>query len=151
MGQHLYIISLFFSYIFFVVILSFFLYLLSNLWMEVEKIDLRTCNLFKDLAQDRLECWNIIHVTDPNIVGTRLWWWWRIDDDDDDDCPTWTMHMITSLVIRHLVRKFANGSSLWTYFTLMSLVSIFSFTKMNSNFKIFCTLMENWIFSYLLC
>ena len=40
--------------------------------MEVLRIDLRKCNLSEDLAQDRLEWRNKIHVIDPNIVGTRL-------------------------------------------------------------------------------
>lgn len=30
------------------------------------------CNLFEDLAQDRLEWRIIIHVADPRIVGTEL-------------------------------------------------------------------------------
>ena len=46
-------------------------------WMEVVKIDPKKCNLFEDLAQDRLELRNKIHVFDPNLVGTGF------DDDDD--------------------------------------------------------------------
>lgn len=38
----------------------------------VVKIDLKKCNLSKDLAQDRLEWKNITHVADPNILGIML-------------------------------------------------------------------------------
>ena len=41
-------------------------------WMEVVRIDLMKCKLSKDLAKDRLEWKNIIHVADPNIVGIGL-------------------------------------------------------------------------------
>ena len=44
----------------------------SRTWMEVIRIDLKKCNLSKDLAQDRLEWRNKIHVADPNIVGTTI-------------------------------------------------------------------------------
>ena len=40
--------------------------------MNVVKIDMKKCNLSKDLIQDRLEGRNRIHVADPIIVGTRL-------------------------------------------------------------------------------
>ena len=40
--------------------------------MEVVMIDLKKSNLFEDLAEDRLEWRNIIHVAEPNIVGRRL-------------------------------------------------------------------------------
>ena len=36
------------------------------------KIDMKKCNFSKDLAQDRSDWRNRIHVADPNIVGTRL-------------------------------------------------------------------------------
>ena len=42
-------------------------------WVDVKKIDLKKCNLYEDLAYDRSEWRNKIHVADPNIVGTRLW------------------------------------------------------------------------------
>ena len=45
--------------------------------MVVVMIDMKKCNLFEHLAQDRPEWWNINHVADSNIVGMRLWWWWR--------------------------------------------------------------------------
>ena len=41
-------------------------------WMEVLKIDMKTCNLSEDLAQDKSEWRNTICVADPNTVGTRL-------------------------------------------------------------------------------
>ena len=41
-------------------------------WIEVVKINMKKCNLSKDLAQDRSEWRNRIRVADPNIVGTRL-------------------------------------------------------------------------------
>lgn len=47
-------------------------------WTEVERIDLNNCNLSEDLAKDRLEWQNIIHVPDLNIVGGNF------DDYDDD-------------------------------------------------------------------
>lgn len=40
--------------------------------MEVVKIDLKRSNLSEDLAYDRSEWGNRIHITDPNIVGTKL-------------------------------------------------------------------------------
>ena len=40
--------------------------------MEVVKIDIKMCNLSKDLVQDRSEWRNRIYVANPNIVGTRL-------------------------------------------------------------------------------
>ena len=40
--------------------------------MEVVGTNMRKRNLSKDLAKDRREWQNIIHVADPNIVGTRL-------------------------------------------------------------------------------
>ena len=40
--------------------------------MEVVKMDLKKCNLSKNLAQDGLKWRNIILIADPNIVGTRL-------------------------------------------------------------------------------
>ena len=39
--------------------------------MEVVKIDMKKCNLFEDLAQDRSKWRNIIRVADPNIVGDK--------------------------------------------------------------------------------
>ena len=45
---------------------------LKRPWMLVVTTDLKKCDLSKALAQDRLECRNIIHVASPNIVGTRL-------------------------------------------------------------------------------
>ena len=41
-------------------------------WMEVVKIDIKKCNLYEDLAQDRLVWRNKIRVANPNIVRTRL-------------------------------------------------------------------------------
>ena len=41
-------------------------------WMEVVWIDMEKCNLSEDLAQDRLEWRNRIHVANPNIVGAWL-------------------------------------------------------------------------------
>ena len=41
-------------------------------WREVVRLDLKKCNLSEDLAPDRSEWRNIIHVEDPNIDGTRL-------------------------------------------------------------------------------
>lgn len=38
--------------------------------MEVVRKDLNKCNRFEDLVHDRLECRNIIHVDDSNMVGT---------------------------------------------------------------------------------
>ena len=38
---------------------------LKRTWMEVVTIDLKKCNLSKDLAWDALECRNIIHVAEP--------------------------------------------------------------------------------------
>ena len=35
-------------------------------------MDMKKCNLFEVLTQDRLEWRNKIHVTDPNIVETAL-------------------------------------------------------------------------------
>ena len=37
---------------------------LQRTWIEVVRIDLQKLNLFNDLAQDRLEWHNRIHVTD---------------------------------------------------------------------------------------
>ena len=37
-------------------------------WKEVVRIDLKKCNLSKDLAKDRVEWQNRIHVVDPNII-----------------------------------------------------------------------------------
>lgn len=45
--------------------------------MDVVRIDLKKSNLPEDLALDRLEWRNNIHVADPNIVGHGF------DDDDD--------------------------------------------------------------------
>lgn len=45
---------------------------LKRAWIEVVKMDLKKCNISKDLAQDRPEQRNIIHIVDPHIVGTRL-------------------------------------------------------------------------------
>ena len=45
--------------------------------MEVVKLDLKKCNLCKDLARDRLEWRNRIHVADPTQLG-------QVFDDDDD-------------------------------------------------------------------
>lgn len=49
--------------------------------MKVVRINLKKCNIFEDLAEDRLEWLNIIHAEDrlewlnscsrPNMVGTR--------------------------------------------------------------------------------
>ena len=50
----------------------------KRMCMKLVKIDLKKCNLSKDLAQDRLEWRNRIRVADPIIVETRLWWWWII-------------------------------------------------------------------------
>lgn len=36
--------------------------------MEVLWLDLKKCNLYEDLAQDRLEWRNKIHGANPNIV-----------------------------------------------------------------------------------
>ena len=44
----------------------------NRMWMRVVKIDLKKCNLSEDLAQDRSEWRNRIHIANPNIVGTRL-------------------------------------------------------------------------------
>ena len=44
---------------------------LKRTWMVVG-IDIKKCNLSKDLVKDGLEWRNIIHVVDPNIVGTRF-------------------------------------------------------------------------------
>ena len=41
-------------------------------WMEVVMIDLKKCNLYEDLAQDRMERRDKTHVADPNMVCTRL-------------------------------------------------------------------------------
>ena len=41
-------------------------------WMELVKIDMKKCNLFEDLTQDRSEWKNRIRVADPNLFGTRL-------------------------------------------------------------------------------
>ena len=42
---------------------------MKRTWIEVGKKDLKY-NLFEDLAHDKSEWRNIIHVADPNIVGT---------------------------------------------------------------------------------
>lgn len=46
--------------------------------MEIVRIITKKCNLFKDLAHDRLKWWNRIHVAGPNIVVRTLWsrWGW---------------------------------------------------------------------------
>ena len=44
---------------------------LNRVWMEVVKLDMKKCDLFVNLTQDRLEWRNIIHVAN--------------DDDDNDD------------------------------------------------------------------
>ena len=44
----------------------------KRMWIKVVKIDMKKYNLSENLAQDKLEWRNIIHVADPNIVGTRL-------------------------------------------------------------------------------
>ena len=44
----------------------------KRMWMEIVKIDLKKYNLSEDLARDRSEWRNRIHVADPNIVGIRL-------------------------------------------------------------------------------
>ena len=44
----------------------------KRMWVEVVKINKKKCRLSKDLAQDRLEWRNKIHIADPNIIGTRL-------------------------------------------------------------------------------
>ena len=41
-------------------------------WMDVVKIDLKKYNLLEDLAHDRLEWRNRVHVADPNLARTRL-------------------------------------------------------------------------------
>lgn len=41
-------------------------------WMEVVRIYPKKCNLFEDLALDRPEWRNSIHVADYNLVGPRL-------------------------------------------------------------------------------
>lgn len=38
----------------------------------MERLDLKRCNLSEDLAQDRLQWRNRIHITDLNIVEIRL-------------------------------------------------------------------------------
>lgn len=40
--------------------------------MEVIRIDLKKCNLYKYLARDKSEWTNITHVAEPNTVATRL-------------------------------------------------------------------------------
>ena len=40
--------------------------------MEAIKIDMNKCNLSKDLAHDRSEWTNRIHIADLNIIATRL-------------------------------------------------------------------------------
>ena len=62
------------------------------MWMEVVKIDLKKCNLSKDLAQASSEWRNKIHVADPNIVGQGF------DGDDDDDAHTHRLHAGCELV-----------------------------------------------------
>ena len=44
----------------------------KKILLEAAWIDLKKCNLFEDLAQDRLEWRNKIYVANPNIVGTWL-------------------------------------------------------------------------------
>ena len=39
-------------------------------WIEVVKIDLKKCNLFEDLAQNRSEWRNRIRIANPNMVET---------------------------------------------------------------------------------
>ena len=45
--------------------------------MEIIHLDLKKCNLSKDLAQDRTEWRNKIHVADSTELGQGF------DDDDD--------------------------------------------------------------------
>lgn len=45
-------------------------YLVLKTWMEVVNIDLKTCNVFEDLAYDGSERKNRIHIVDHNM--TRL-------------------------------------------------------------------------------
>ena len=39
--------------------------------MKAIRLDLKTCNLFKDLAKDKSEWRDKVYVAYPNIVGTR--------------------------------------------------------------------------------
>lgn len=52
-------------------------------WMKLAKIDVKKCNLFEDLTEDRPEWWDHIHLAELDIVGTKLWYggddWIRID------------------------------------------------------------------------
>ena len=41
-------------------------------WMEVVKIDLKNCNLYKNLTQNKLEWRNKTYIAYSNIVGARL-------------------------------------------------------------------------------
>ena len=45
---------------------------LKRTWMKVVRLHMKKYNLSEDLAQDKPALRNIIHVADPNIVGTRL-------------------------------------------------------------------------------
>ena len=47
--------------------------------MEVVTINMNKCNLLEDLAQDRSEWRNKIHVATPTQLGQGF------NDDDDDD------------------------------------------------------------------
>ena len=51
----------------------------KRMWMEVVKIDLKKCNLSEDLAQNRSEWRNRIHIANPTYLGQGS------NDDDDDD------------------------------------------------------------------
>ena len=47
--------------------------------MKVVTIDLKKCNLFKDLTNDKSDWRNIIYVANPTQLGQGF------DDDDYDD------------------------------------------------------------------
>ena len=73
------------------------------MWMEVVKIELKKCNLSKNLGRDRSEWRNKIHAADHNIAGTRLWrWWWR-----------WWQLWYRSLVAYLLAHMFGNELSVF--------------------------------------
>lgn len=44
----------------------------KKMQMQVTNIDLNKCNLFENLADDRLEWRNIINTADPNKVERKL-------------------------------------------------------------------------------
>ena len=44
----------------------------KKMWMKVIKMDMRKCNLYENLVQDRSKLRNRIRVAYLNIVGTRL-------------------------------------------------------------------------------